>query len=234
MAWKDLFRYFRKPEPKRELTKDELEEEKRHRRYYHEDRVGWMRRDWYKQAIPILIEIFKSNPKKLKGITFSRYTNPPDYVQKVIVMPRNDGRFNVKAYSKCLVAEDTKDYGLDTNNHRGYTAEDLFTKWPSEHGFNSFFPTEYFPQNRDYLIKEIKKRIGIDLRKEVKERVKRKTLEGNVLGIIGILGFVLTFLSGFNITGNSVTNYFSAVNYLSIIGLLIGIFGLTFFINSRL
>jgi hypothetical protein len=225
--------YSGKKKVEKEKSKEETPLSRYNRRMERFSRFDYLNRSWYEKAIPSLIKIFEENPQRLDGFRFldtlSAYQGEGQDI--ITLKARPDGKFNVNVYYKCHAASNAdEDKGIYTNGGKGYTAKEIFTGYPKDGHFA--FPNKYCPQHRKKLIKEVKKRTGLDLKREVERRSREgKGLEDKICGVIGLslIVFSLFFLS-INVTGNAIGSLkTSTSNIIGVILLLFGIIGAFFY-----
>ncbi len=194
--------------------------EKRKERLKERENLG---SEWYKNTRHILIGLLKKKKEEIDGLKF--YTRNLAYNTTTAnrIKVRDDGRFNVESSST--------EYGeqwpgiLDDNMGKGYTAKEIVSGNIYSLLSESITPRKggYDADYRRRFIEEVKKKTGVDLRKEVK-KIKPGNLEARMLAILSILSFIISILLSSNITGNVILNQSGKMQ--GVLGAFLFIFGL--------
>jgi hypothetical protein len=193
-------------EGKRLLNKREREEKER--------------KDWNKTAAYIIEGVLKKNKKAFDGLIFN---TSGLHFSKLIL--RKDGKFNVEVLDGRMNLHLRSK--LFSNNSRGYSSKEIVyaeEAFKDEHDtlIPSFAGSE---KGKENLIKEIKKRTGVDLTLEVNKRLnvlKAQRRGSSVMGLICMISSVFFFAP--NVTGNIILEIGkNTSNMLGFIFLILGI-----------
>lgn len=224
MALRDLFR----PRKKKEDEKAKISVDRRE---------PIIADGWYENIAPVLTHLLEKEKDKLNGLVF--YTKDLAYhsttANRLIV--RKDGRFNIESTSTEF-GEAWEHAHVDDNYGKGYSPKEVVSdNYRKNISLNNAIAphryVQYEPHYKEELIKEIKKRTGVDLSEESK-KIKHSKLEDKLAIFIGSVLFLSILFNISDITGNVVSNVaYSTSNWIGGVLFITGLVGAFVYFRIR-